>query len=66
MVAISILWIPVMSEAEGGKIFAYLTSINGYLGAPTCAMFLLAMFWKRVNEQASTVMSRQSEIGETV
>jgi len=24
--------------------------VSGYLGAPTCAMFILAMFWSRTNE----------------
>ena len=51
--AIGVAWIPLMSDAQGGQVFQYATSVAGYLGAPTCAMFILAMFWKRCNEQAS-------------
>lgn len=47
---ISVIWIPIMSNAEGGEIFRYATSITGHFGAPTCAMFILAMFWNRTSE----------------
>ena len=50
LVAVAIALIPVMQQAKGGEIFQYATSIQGLLGAPTCAMFILAMFWKRCNE----------------
>ena len=40
----------MISDAQGGEIFRYSTTVTGYLGAPTCAMFILAMFWYRCNE----------------
>ena len=52
---LSVIWIPIMSDAEGGEIFRYATSITGYFGAPTCAMFVLAMFWNRTTEPVSRV-----------
>ncbi|ELU05465.1 hypothetical protein CAPTEDRAFT_176039 [Capitella teleta] len=50
LTAVSIIWIPIMQDAQGGQIFVYATTVTGYLAAPTCAMFVLAVFWKRVNE----------------
>ncbi|CAH1801672.1 unnamed protein product [Owenia fusiformis] len=53
MVVLSILLIPLMASAEGGQVFKYATTITGYLGSPTCAMFILAMFWPRCNEKGA-------------
>lgn len=50
MVGVVIAWIPVIQNAKGGEVYLYVSAVNGYLGAPTCAMFLLAMFWARTTE----------------
>ncbi|NXR66469.1 SC5A9 protein, partial [Rhadina sibilatrix] len=50
LVAISILWIPVIQTANSGKLFDYIQSIGSYLSPPVTALFILAIFWKRVNE----------------
>ncbi len=50
LTGVAVLIIPMMEGANGGEIYRYATLITGYLGAPTCAMFLLAMFWSRVSE----------------
>jgi uncharacterized sodium:solute symporter family permease YidK len=50
LTGISVIWIPIMQDAQGGQVFVYATTVTGYLAAPTCAMFVLAVFWKRVNE----------------
>ena len=50
LTVVAVLLIPVMASSNGGEIFRYSTTITGYLSAPTCAMFFLAMFWKRVSE----------------
>ena len=55
LTAISVCWIPMSSDAQGGEVFRYSTTVTGYLGAPTCAMFILAMFWYRCNEPVSVV-----------
>ncbi|OWK15048.1 SLC5A1, partial [Cervus elaphus hippelaphus] len=36
--------------AQGGQLFDYIQSITSYLGPPIAAVFLLAIFCKRVNE----------------
>ncbi|NXO35492.1 SC5A9 protein, partial [Locustella ochotensis] len=50
LVVVSILWIPVIQTANSGKLFDYIQSIGSYLSPPVTALFILAIFWKRVNE----------------
>lgn len=55
LVIISILWIPVIQTANSGKLFDYIQSMGSYLSPPVTALFILAIFWKRVNEPVSEV-----------
>ncbi|KAM9746774.1 sodium/glucose cotransporter 1 isoform 2-T2 [Dama dama] len=50
LIGISIAWVPVVQSAQGGQLFDYIQSITSYLGPPIAAVFLLAIFCKRVNE----------------
>ncbi|XP_069498337.1 sodium/glucose cotransporter 4 [Ambystoma mexicanum] len=50
LVAVSILWIPIIQAANSGKLFDYMQSMTSYLAPPVTAIFLLAIFWKRINE----------------
>ncbi|NWR82776.1 SC5A9 protein, partial [Furnarius figulus] len=50
LVVISILWIPIIQSANSGKLFDYIQSITSYLAPPITALFLLAIFCKRINE----------------
>ncbi|KAK9969442.1 hypothetical protein ABG768_027618 [Culter alburnus] len=50
MVAISIAWVPVIIEMQGGQMYLYIQEIAGYLTPPIAALFLLGVFWKRCNE----------------
>ncbi|XP_050163258.1 sodium/glucose cotransporter 4 [Myiozetetes cayanensis] len=50
LVLISILWIPIIQSANSGKLFDYIQSITSYLAPPITALFILAIFCKRINE----------------
>ncbi|RVE64701.1 hypothetical protein OJAV_G00128790 [Oryzias javanicus] len=50
IVAVSICWIPVVQAAQSGQLFDYIQSVSSYLSPPIAAIFLLAVFVKRVNE----------------
>lgn len=50
MVAISIAWVPVIIEMQGGQMYLYIQEVAGYLTPPIAALFLLGVFWKRCNE----------------
>ena len=51
MVAVSIVWIPIISSSASSQLFVYIQSITAYLAPPICAIYLLAVFCPRVNEQ---------------
>ncbi|KAJ7309904.1 hypothetical protein JRQ81_007990 [Phrynocephalus forsythii] len=53
LIGISILWVPVVQSAQSGQLFDYIQSITSYLGPPIGAVFFLAIFCKRVNEQGA-------------
>ncbi|XP_027882095.1 sodium/glucose cotransporter 1-like [Xiphophorus couchianus] len=50
LIGVSIAWIPVVQSAQSGQLFDYIQSIISYLAPPISAVFLLAIFCKRVNE----------------
>ena len=53
---ISILWIPLIQEMQGGQLFIYIQSIAAYLSPPIAMVFCMAITWKRMNEAASEVI----------
>lgn len=55
LIGISIAWVPIVQSAQSGQLFDYMQSITSYLGPPIAAVFLLAIFCKRVNEQVGII-----------
>ncbi|XP_010787531.1 sodium/glucose cotransporter 1 [Notothenia coriiceps] len=53
LIGVSIAWIPVVQEAQSGQLFDYIQSITSYLTPPVAAVFMLAIFCKRVNESGA-------------
>uniref|UniRef100_A0A674IVW7 Sodium/glucose cotransporter 4-like n=1 Tax=Terrapene triunguis TaxID=2587831 RepID=A0A674IVW7_9SAUR len=53
LIAISILWIPIIQMSNSGQLFDYIQSITSYLAPPITALFILAIFCKRINESVS-------------
>ncbi|KAK6315134.1 hypothetical protein J4Q44_G00146630 [Coregonus suidteri] len=53
MVVISIAWVPVIIEMQGGQMYLYIQEVAGYLTPPIAALFLLGVFWKRCNERGA-------------
>jgi SSS family solute:Na+ symporter len=49
VVVLGMLWIPVMKVISGGGLYQYLQSVQGYLAPPIAAVFLLGLFYKRLN-----------------
>ncbi|XP_043965203.1 sodium/myo-inositol cotransporter-like [Gambusia affinis] len=50
MVALSIAWVPVVIEMQGGQMFYYIQEVSDYLTPPVAALFLLGVLWQRCNE----------------
>ncbi|KAF2361701.1 Sodium/solute symporter [Trinorchestia longiramus] len=50
LVVISVIWIPVIQGSSSSQLFVYIQSISSFLSPPICAVYLLAIFWKRTTE----------------
>ncbi|XP_061080209.1 sodium/myo-inositol cotransporter 2 [Conger conger] len=53
LVAVSVLWIPLLQAAQGGQLFIYIQSISSYLQPPVCIVFMAGCFWKRTTEMGA-------------
>lgn len=49
VVILGLIWIPVMERVSGGGLYNYLQSVQGYLAPPITAVFLLGLFFRRIN-----------------
>lgn len=49
VVVMGVIWIPVMQRISQGGLYKYLQSVQGYLAPPITAVFLLGLFFKRIN-----------------
>jgi SSS family solute:Na+ symporter len=52
VVILGILWIPVISVLSDG-LYEYLQKVQAYLAPPIAAVFLLGIFWKRINSNGA-------------
>ncbi|CAK8678798.1 unnamed protein product [Clavelina lepadiformis] len=50
MVAVSIAWVPIVQASANGQLFDYIQAITSYLGPPIAVIFVMAVFWPRLNE----------------
>ncbi|VXB88518.1 sodium:solute symporter [Maribacter litoralis] len=48
VVVIGIIWIPIMANISG-VLYEYLQSVQSYIAPPITAVFLLGIFYKRIN-----------------
>jgi hypothetical protein len=53
LVAISILWIPIIRVAQGSRLFDYIQAVQSFLAPPVAACYLLGVLWKRTNEEVN-------------
>ncbi|MGD2294841.1 MAG: sodium:solute symporter [Candidatus Aminicenantes bacterium] len=52
VVVSGVLWIPFMKYISG-ELYHYLQSVQSYLAPPIAAVFLLGIFWKRINTKGA-------------
>ncbi|MEC7755853.1 MAG: sodium:solute symporter [Bacteroidota bacterium] len=52
MVAVGIVWIPIM-ERISGQLYTYLQTVQAYISPPIAAVFLLGIFFKRLNAKGA-------------
>lgn len=54
VVVLGILWIPIMQNISG-VLYEYLQKIQAYISPPIAAVFLLGIFYKRINAHGAFV-----------
>jgi solute:Na+ symporter, SSS family len=52
VVVLGILWIPIMQNISG-VLYEYLQSVQSYIAPPIAAVFLLGIFFNRINSQGA-------------
>jgi SSS family solute:Na+ symporter len=52
MVVLGLAWIPFMGRISS-QLWIYLQSVQAYVSPPIAAVFLLGVFWKRINGQGA-------------
>jgi solute:Na+ symporter, SSS family len=52
LVGFGLLWIPLM-RLISGTLYQYLQSVQAYIAPPIAAVFLVGVFWRRVNAQGA-------------
>lgn len=53
VVILGLAWIPVMPMISQGGLYQYLQSVQSYLAPPITAVFLLGVFYSRVNDRGA-------------
>jgi SSS family solute:Na+ symporter len=52
LVGLGLAWIPLMKYISG-QLYVYLQSVQAYISPPIAAVFLLGVFWRRVNAKGA-------------
>jgi SSS family solute:Na+ symporter len=52
LVIFGLAWIPLM-KLISGQLYQYLQSVQAYISPPIAAVFLIGVFWRRVNAQGA-------------
>lgn len=53
LVAVSVAWVPIIEEIQGGQLFLYIQKIGAYLSPPIACVYTLAVLWPRMNEKGA-------------
>ena len=56
MVGVSIAWVPVVTQTQGGQVFIYIQEVTNYLAPQVACVFILGLLWSGCNEQVSVVL----------
>ena len=50
-----IMWIPFIKVVSGAGLYTYLQSVQAYIAPPIASVFLLGLFWSRINANGALV-----------
>lgn len=55
VVVLGILWVPIIEKLAGGVLYEYLQGVQAYIAPPITAVFLLGIFFSRINKNGALV-----------
>ncbi len=55
VVLLGVLWVPVIEQLAGGTLYGYLQNVQAYIAPPITAVFLLGIFFSRINSNGALV-----------
>ena len=53
VVVLSVVWVPIIEKVQSGQLFIYIQRVGAYLAPPIAAVYVMAIFWKRMNEKGA-------------
>lgn len=53
IVVLGILYVPFLKHLGGSQLYKYLQSVQSYISPPIAAVFLLGVFWRRLNARGA-------------
>ena len=62
LLVVSIAWIPIILSYKESQLFHYIQAVSNFLCPPITAVFLIALFWPRMNEPVKKIKIALSQI----
>lgn len=59
LMGLAILWIPVMSAAQGDQLWQYFQMLMSAVGPPWAMVYIMGVFWTRTTEPVMSSASVQ-------
>ena len=59
MIGVSIAWVPVVTQTQGGQVFIYIQEVTNYLAPQVACVFILGLLWRGCNEQVNWSISER-------
>ena len=61
LLIVSIAWIPIILSYKESQLFHYIQAVSNFLCPPITAVFLIALFWPRMNEPVVSPLKKISD-----
>jgi len=53
LIAVSVAWVPIIENFQGGQLFFYIQEVSNYISPPIAAIFLVSMLWTKCTEKGA-------------
>lgn len=55
LIGVSIAWVPIIIQFQGGQLFFYIQEVTNYISPPIAAIFLTGILWPGCTEQVVVI-----------